>query len=584
MEYTWKIGGAQGEGIDSAGETFALTLHRLGYYCFAYRHYQSLVKGGHTNYKIRVATVPVRHHGDSLDMLLAFDQLSINENIHELRHGGVLVYDADFEANVHGRTDLLLCPVPWSKVARDLGSPIMKNIVALGAAAGLLGLGERSLGALIEERFGAKKGGKVVEDNLAAVHLGHSYVEQQGWKVDRGLPQLPELPRTERLFISGNEALALGALAGGCRFLAAYPITPATDVMYRMIKHFSDVGGAVLQAEDELAAINMAIGGAFAGTRAMTSTSGPGFSLMMEALGLAGIAEVPLVIINVQRGGPSTGLPTKTEQGDLNEMVYGSHGDIPRIVLAPSTMEECFSFAAESFNLAEKYQIPVILSSDMYLGQSKQSVDRLDFDQVTIDRGHLVTAEELKTSGAKEFRRYAITESGISPRSIPGQAGGRYVCLGNEHDEVGYEIEDPPMRLAQVHKRQRKMAGYEAQPMGIHYDGPEAPEVLVVGWGSTFGPIGEVRRQLAGEGARIAHLHIGSLAPFPTGRVARLIQDARHVVVVEQAISGQLAGLIKQHVGCHEKIRSFLKYDGNPLFKSDVLAACKEVLSGVVVG
>lgn len=574
MEYTWKIGGAQGEGIDSAGETFALTLHRLGYYCFAYRHYQSLVKGGHTNYKARISEIPVGHHGDGLDMLVALDELTISENLHELSPGAVLVYDAAFAVDVGDRTDLMLCPLPLGRIAKELGSAIMKNVVALGAAAGLLGMGERSLGALIEERFGSK-GTKVVDENLAAVQRGYDYVAAHGWKPEKGLPQLPEIPRPGRMFITGNEALALGAIAGGCRFLAAYPITPATDVMYRMIKHLNKIGGAVLQAEDELAAINMAIGAAYTGVRAMTSTSGPGFSLMMEALGLAAIAEIPLVIINVQRGGPSTGLPTKTEQGDLNEMLYGSHGDIERIVLAPSTAEECFRFGAEAFNLAERYQCPVILTSDMYLGQSRMSVDEIDLEQIGIDRGHLVTAEELKLTGGKEFPRYAVTESGISPRSIPGQAGGRYVALGNEHDAFGFEIEDPATRLAQVHKRQRKMQTFDPAALGVWYEGPDDPELLLVGWGSTRGLLDEAHRELHVQGIRAAHLHLGVLAPFPL-RVAKWIASAGKVMVVEQAITGQLAALIKQHVGGHDKIHSCLKYDGNPLLRADVLAACKE--------
>ncbi|HEY3367358.1 MAG TPA: 2-oxoacid:acceptor oxidoreductase subunit alpha [Symbiobacteriaceae bacterium] len=576
MDYTWKVGGAQGEGIDTSGESFALTLHRLGYYCFAYRHYQSLVKGGHTNYMIRVGEVQARNHGETLDMLVALDQLTIDFNAHELTAGSVLVYDENATPPANLAAGVLLCQVPFAKIAKELGSPIMKNVVALGASAGILGLSERSLGAMIEEKFGYK-GETVVKENLEAVRRGYAYVTAQGWKSEKGLPMLPEIPRPGRLFISGNEAMALGAVAGGCRFLAAYPITPATDVMYGMIKHFKQVGGAVLQAEDELAAINMAIGAAYTGVRAMTSTSGPGFSLMMEALGLPAIAEIPVVIINVQRGGPSTGLPTKTEQGDLNEMLYGSHGDIQRIVLAPSTPEECFLFTAEAFSLAEKYQCPVIVTSDMYLGQSKQSIDALDLEQVEIDRGYMVTDKELETIGTKEFGRYAVTESGISPRSIPGQAGGRYVALGNEHDAVGYEIEDVETRIAQVQKRKRKMQTFDPHSLGFHYTGPEDADLLIVGWGSTFGPLAEAWRNLHEAGKRVAHLHIGVMAPFPTGRVSQYVRAAGRVVVVEQAIEGQLAGLIKQHVGGHDKITSYTKYDGNPVNTSDVIAACKEV-------
>lgn len=583
MDLTWKIGGAQGEGIDSMGEVFALTLHRVGYYIFAHRYYQSLIKGGHTNYKVRVATALIHNHGDTLDILVALDELTIRENAHELAAGSVLVYDAAQPEPEGIPAGVTLCPVPLSQMARELGSPIIKNVVALGAAAGLLGLSTASVAAVLEERFSGK-GDEVIEGNRKALMAGAGYVVERGWRSARGLPQLEEVPRSPSLFISGNEAMALGALAGGCRFVAAYPITPATEIMYRMIKHLQETGGAVLQAEDELAAINMAIGAGYTGVRAMTSTSGPGFSLMMEALGLAGIAEIPVVIVNVQRGGPSTGLPTKSEQGDLNEMLYGAHGDIERIVLAPSTVEECFLFGAEAFNLAERFQCPVILASDMYLGQSRQSAEALPYEQVSIERGALLSAETLAAIGAKEFWRYRVTESGISPRSIPGQAGGRYVALGNEHDELGYEIEDTATRLAQVHKRQRKMTAFDPQSLGFHYEGPEDPEILLVGWGSTRGALCESRRQLTVEGTRTAHLHLGVLAPFPTERVARHLAAARRVVVVEQAITGQLAGLIKQHVGGHAKISSYLRYDGTPIVRADVVGACKEVLANVVVG
>jgi len=503
LEYTCKIGGAQGEGIDSAGETFALTLHRLGYYCFAYRHSPSLSDGGHANYKVRISETPIGHHGDGLDMLVALDGLTVAEDLHELSQGAVLLCDAALSVDVGNRTDLLLCPVPFARIAEELGSANLNSWVALGAAAALLGLGERSLGALIEERFAAE-GSKVVSETLAAVDRGYAFVAAQGYKPERGLPQLPEIPRPGRLFITGNEALALGAVAGGCRFMAAYPTTSAMDVMDQIIKHLQEAGCAVLQAPDELAAINMAIGAACAGVRAMTITSGPGF---MQALDLAGIAEIPLVIINAQRGGPSTG-----------------HGDTVRIVLAPSTAEECIRFGAEAFNLAERYQCPVIVTSDMYLGESRMSVD----------------------------------------------------ALAPEH--IG-KVEDPPMRLAQAPKRQQKLESFDPATLGVAYEGPSDPDLLLVGWGSTRGVLDESRHELAAHGTRVAHLHLGVMAPFPM-RVAQWVQAARKILVVEQAITGQLAGLIEQQVGGHGKIHSFLKYDGNPLLRADVLSACEAVLAG----
>lgn len=575
LDFTWKIGGAQGEGIDSAGETFALTLSRMGYHVFAHRHYQSLIKGGHTNYKVRVADQQVRHHADRLDLLVALDGPSITHNLAELRPGGAILCEPAHTALASARPDVTCWPMPFSSMASDLGNAILKNTMAIGASVAVLGLSPSSFTGVLREQF-AGKGDPVVASNIEAFQRGHAYASEQGWRLIPGLPSLPELPR-RHLFMSGNDALALGALAAGCRFLAAYPITPATDIMYRLIKYFDRFGGAVVQAEDELAAINMAIGAAFAGVRAMTSTSGPGFSLMMEALGLAGIAEIPIVVVDVQRGGPSTGLPTKTEQGDLNEMLYGSHGDIPRIVIAPATVEDCFAYGAEAFNLAERYQTPVIVASDMYLGQSRATVARLSFQAVAVDRGWLVSNEELAEAGAREYPRYQVTATGISPRPIPGQPGGRYVALGNEHDDRGYEIEDPPTRIAQVQKRAKKLETFASDVVKNRYAGPQNPDVLLVGWGSTYGPIREARDALQAFGVRAGHLHLGLLSPFPFEEVCPRICSARHVVVVEQAITGQLAGLLKRYCGAHERITSCLRYDGVPLLLEDIMRVVREV-------
>lgn len=576
VDFTWKIGGAQGEGIDSTGEIYAQALHRQGHYIFAHRHYQSLIKGGHTNYKVRSAPHPIGHHGDGLRVLVALDQLSIDHNEPELDAGGVLVHDAAFPAAVR-RDDIVICRVPATAIAKELGGTIMKNMVALGASAAVVGLAPAAIAPVLEERFGGKKG-DMVEQNLQALEQGYQYAAAQGWA---GLAPLPPAPGAagERWYMSGNEALALGAYSAGCRFLSVYPITPATDVMYRLVKYFGEFGGAVLQAEDELAAINMALGAAYAGTRAMTSTSGPGFSLMMEALGLAGIAEIPVVIVNVQRGGPSTGLPTKTEQGDLNEMLYGSHGDIPRIVIAPSTAAECYYYGAEAFNLAERYQCPVILASDMFLGQSRQTVEGLVPEAIRVDRGALQEDAALALAGAREFARYEVTESGISPRSIPGQLGGTYVAMGNEHDDSRYEIEDPAGRIAQVEKRRRKLDRIDTGAVTpVAYTGPDDPELVLVGWGSTRGVIAEARAELAAAGVRAGHLHIGLLAPFPTAAVAERLGGAQ-VLVVEQAISDQLGALIRQHVGGHERTHSCRRFDGVPIMRADIIRRGGEVLA-----
>jgi 2-oxoglutarate/2-oxoacid ferredoxin oxidoreductase subunit alpha len=579
VSLTWKVGGVQGEGIDSTGDIFATTLNRLGYYLFAYRHFMSLIKGGHTNYKVRVANKLVGYHGDDLDILIAFDQETIDENARELKEDGVLIYDSSKLKSpvIPNGLQSNLCPVPVSDMAKELGSPIMKNMVASGVSAAIVGLPADAFDALIEERF-SKKGEAVVESNRAAVRAGYEFaMEQYGV-----LNQLPEPQPAEdgggHLFLSGNEAVGLGALAAGCRFLAAYPITPATEIMYTALAHFPKYGGKVLQAEDEIAACIMAIGANYTGVRAMTSTSGPGLSLMQEAIGLAGISETPLVIVDVMRGGPGTGLPTKTEQSDLNELVYGSHGEIPRIVLTPSTVEECFYYTAEAFNLAEKYQCPVIVATDLYLGMSKQSVPigAIDFEKITIDRGDLISDEELLALAPGEFRRYAVTESGISKRSIPGQKNGRFVAMSNEHDEgANEEIEDPETRVLQMAKRIRKLDAFDPSALGVEYDGPETTELTLVGFGSTRAQIREAVEQLREKGIKVGHLQIKVVKPFPNASVKQYLVGAECILVVENNATGQLAELIRARVGFHNKIRSCLKFSGDPFTVEEILAHCK---------
>lgn len=576
-EFNWKVGGQQGEGIDSTGEIVSQTLNRLGYYVYQYRHFMSLIKGGHTNYKVRAADHLIRHHGDELHVLIAFDQKTIDHNLHELVRDGVVVYDDTFKARVPEGRPVRVYGVPLTKIARELGNPIMKNMVAVGVTAALVGLPVEEFRPTIEARFGGK-GDQVVELNMEALRRGFEYGVREIGQVAT-LPRRPQVQR--RLFISGNEAIAFGALAAGCRFLAAYPITPATEIMYWFLKNFPKYGGVVVQAEDEIAAVNMAIGANYAGVRAMTSTSGPGISLMQEAVGLAGMSETPLVVVDVMRGGPSTGLPTKTEQSDLNELIFGTHGEIPRIVLTPATVEDCFYLAVEAFNLAERYQCPVYLVSDLSLGMSRQSIDGLDYSRVRIDRGALITQEELDAMERGAYKRYLVTESGISPRSLPGMRNGRYVALGNEHDEAGTEeIEDTATREIQMKKRMRKLDSLDLSDYVDYYgDEPaERVDLLLVGWGSTIGRIQEAVARLEKDGYKVGHLHLRALYPFPRAKVRGYLQAAPRVLVVENNYTGQLAGYLAREVGFHDKIQNCTKYDGDPFLASEIYSRAREVL------
>lgn len=574
-EFTWKVGGAQGEGIDSTGEILATVLTRMGYYIFAYRHFMSLVKGGHTNYKIRASTDrEVKYHGDTLEMLVAFDQTTIDENEDELVEGAVIIHDAKFQASTKRGGAVHLCAVPLSQFAKDLGNSIIKNMVAAGASCYMLGIDPSNFYEQIEAQFG-KKGAELVNLNKNAFDQGYNYVKEHYGNLQKPVP-VASKPEKARLLMSGNECIGLGATLAGCRILAAYPITPATEILYWVLANLPKFGGKVLQAEDEIAACIMAIGANFAGVRSMTSTSGPGLSLMMEALGMSGISETPLVIVDVQRGGPSTGLPTKTEQSDLYEALYGSHGETPRIVIAPTSIEDCFYQMINAFNLAERYQVPVIVLSDLLMGMNKRSFPDLDLSRVTIDRGEVVTQAQLDEMEKGAFKRYALTESGISPRSFPGMKNGRYCALTNEHEETGLEIEDVPMREAQMKKRFRKLSTLErdVNEWGVDYSGSDGAETIIVGFGSTEAQIAEAMEQLGGA-TNVGHLQLRCLMPFPKDAVRPHLEKAQRVVVVDNNYTGQLAGLLCKEIGFHDKMDVLHKYNGNPFTVSEIVSHVK---------
>ncbi|MCL6548913.1 MAG: 2-oxoacid:acceptor oxidoreductase subunit alpha [Alicyclobacillus sp.] len=576
-EFGWKVGGKQGEGIDSTGEIYAIALHRMGYYVFSYRHFMSLIKGGHTNYKIRVADRLIRHHGDDVHVLIAFDQTTVDYNWRDMVDGGVVIYDSSaFTAVKPSDRNVHLFGVPLTDIAKEAGGPIMKNMVAIGVTAAINEFSPDDFIPVVRDKFG-RKGQAVVDNNMEALRRGFAYFKEH-YDVYFPAPPKPARPAgADHLYASGNQAVGFGALAGGCRLLAAYPITPATEIMYWVLQYFPKYGGVVVQAEDEIAAVNMAIGANFAGVRAMTSTSGPGFSLMMEALGLAGMSETPLVIVDVQRSGPSTGLPTKTEQSDLNEAVFGTHGEIPRIVLTPRTVEECFLYTAEAFNLAEKYQCPVIVLSDLYMGMSFQSIDGFPVDRVRIDRGKLISDEELARLGPWQYQRYDHTvPDGISPRALPGQKNGRYVALGNEHNGIGIEVEDLETRVNQMAKRARKLLHF-THDSGVTVDGPADASLALIGFGSTWGVLEEAREALEAEGVHVKHIHFSRVLPFPADDFHAAMDGVDRALVVEVNSTGQLRNLIQQFVGYHDRMESCLKYDGDPISLREILSRARQV-------
>lgn len=572
-QLSWKVGGQQGEGIESTGEIFSIALNRLGYYLYGYRHFSSRIKGGHTNNKIRVSTSETRSVSDDLDILVAFDQETIDVNYKELHDNGVIIADTKFKPQSPEDTNAVMYSVPFTEIATNLGTSLMKNMVAVGASCAILGIDISVFNEVVEEIFG-RKGEQVVQKNLDAIKAGYDYmVEELGDKL--GAMQLEKGDGQKRLFMIGNDAIALGALAGGCRFMAAYPITPASEIMEYLIKKLPAVGGTVIQTEDEIAAVTMAIGANYAGVRAITASAGPGLSLKMEALGLSGITETPLVVVDTQRGGPSTGLPTKQEQSDLMAMIYGTHGEIPKIVMAPSTVEEAFYDAAEAFNLAEEYQVPVIVLTDLQLSLGKQTVQPLELKRVQIRRGKLAQEEIPEATGY--FKRYEVTEDGVSPRVIPGMKNGIHHVTGVEHDETGKPSEAAINRVAQMDKRMRKIENIKF-PTPVYKNAKhEEADLLIVGFNSTRGVIEEGMARLEAEGLKVNHAHMRLIHPFPVEEMLPLVTSAKKVVVIENNATGQLANIIKMNIGHVNKMKSILKYDGNPFLPHEIHSKCKEL-------
>ncbi|KON89013.1 2-oxoglutarate ferredoxin oxidoreductase subunit alpha [Sporosarcina globispora] len=574
-QLSWKVGGQQGEGIESTGEIFSIALNRLGYYLYGYRHFSSRIKGGHTNNKIRVSTSQVRSISDDLDILVAFDQETIDLNYKELHDKGIMIADAKFDPKQPEDTNAALFAVPFTEIATELGTSLMKNMVAVGATCAVLNLDIKVFEEVVQEIFG-RKGQQVVDKNMEAIQAGFDFMKEK-LSDDVELMELEKADGLKRLFMIGNDAIALGALAGGCRFMAAYPITPASEIMEYLIKKLPALGGSVIQTEDEIAAVTMAIGANYAGVRALTASAGPGLSLKMEAIGLSGITETPLVIVDTQRGGPSTGLPTKQEQSDLMAMIYGTHGEIPKIVLAPSTVQEAFYDTAEAFNLAEEYQCPVIVLSDLQLSLGKQTVEPLDFSKVEIRRGKLVAEELPEIENKGYFKRFEVTEDGVSPRVIPGMKNGIHHVTGVEHDETGKPSESAANRNAQMDKRFRKIENIKFNTP-VHKNAPhEDADLLIVGFNSTRGAIEESMSRLEQDGIKVNHAQVRLIHPFPTDEILPLVKSAKKIAVVENNATGQLANIMKMNVGHAEKVHKLLKYDGNPFLPHEIHTKCKEL-------
>lgn len=555
------IAGKAGDGVLFTGNVLAKILKRQGWEIVTYRDFPSNIRGEATNYTIRASLNRVYGRGDFIDVLLAFDCEAIIKHRKRMAEGGILLCDGKdlIQVSPFRKKGQTFHRFPLKKLAREhFRSDIFKNMIALGALCHILDLETSIVEKIIHEAFLKKKGRRVVEKNIKALKLGCEQAKKTVEEEERYC--LRKRKDSDRILISGDEAIAFGALAAGCRFFAAYPICPASEIWQWLAKYVYEFNGLVVQTEDELAAINMTLGASYAGARAMTSTSGPGASLMIEGFGLAGMAEIPVVIVHVQRAGPSTGMPTKNEQADLNQWIYGSHGDFPRIVLSPGTIEECFDFTIRAFNLAEKYQMPVILLTEQDYGQNLHTVKKFDLSKVTMDRGKLLSQEELLK--IKEFKRYEYTPDGISPRVLPSMKNGLHMVESNEHDEKGYRDEETENRVKMMKKRMKKLRSASKDLISLRVFGEKKAELGIIGFGSTFGPIQEAMIQLKERGIASKYLQIRTLWPFPSRKVEKFIEGCRKVYVVENNFSGQLSSLIKSQVREGFKIKNVLKYSG----------------------
>ena len=577
-ELAVRIGGQAGDGIASIGESVARSFSRMGLHLFGLNAYQSVIRGGHVWFQARATDGRPYSPGDGADILYALDRATVDIHSAGLRPGGFVVFDpekfalspADVPAGVRP------IPIPTLEIARKYTSQsILQNAGGIGATAYLAGIPLDMLHAVLSDSFG-KKAGEVVDWNLGASADGYKAAGQLTGPHDHALSK----KGAPKLLMTGNQAIALGAAAAGCKFLAQYPMTPASTIMHWMAAHSHSLGIVVKQAEDELAAIHMAIGASFGGVRSMTATSGGGFALMTEGLGMAGMTETPVVVVEAQRAGPSTGLPTKTEQGDLNLMLGAGQGEFPRAILAPSNPAEAYRATVAAFDLAERWQTPILVASDFHLSESMMTVDREEIDlDVPVPSLYAVQPN------GHDYRRFQYTDSGVSPRAIPGQPGLNFIAGSDEHDERGHLISDTragiPVWISErqrmMEKRMKKLRGlaHDAPPPVL--EGPENAPLTFVAWGSTVGAVRDAMAVLQEKGKPTNLLHFPTVYPFDPDSVREMFADTKQTLLVEANFSGQFGQLLRAETGVMITDR-LLKYDGEPFFPHEIVARALEVI------
>ena len=583
------IGGAAGQGVATPGDIFAKIFSRRGLSLNAYNAYQSIIRGGHTLLTIRTGPQLVTNMGDRIDLMIPLNQDTMDRHLKLLKSGAACIYNADTIKPGDAAAGVQLCPLPVSELADITRNKVAQNTLAMGAGLNMMGIGFTALEEVLREQF-KKKGEAVVAENIGVARAGYDYAAAH-------FTAFPNpLPKTEKQYavLSGNIAMAMGGAAAGVKFYCAYPMSPSTGVLHWMAAHARKAGIMVRQVEDEIGVINMAIGAAQAGVRSMCATSGGGFALMSEGLGMSAMIETPVVVIDCQRAGPSTGVPTKTEQGDLWQMLGAAFGDYPRVIAAPLDIADCFNLIPEMFNLVDRFQCPGLVLCDLLLSEGRLGVDPKDLDfSPSIDRGEIIlpldgngangngTSAGTGTNGG--YKRYRFTESGISPRAVPGVPGHIHTVATDEHMEDGVLISDeftnPIKRRAMMEKRMRKVAGIEAAVPPPSLWGPRDADVTLIGWGSTKGVIEEACQLLNEEGISANQLQIRWLVPLHGEAILDLLKGARHTIIVENNYSGQFARYLRSETSFVPN-GSIRKYDGEPFMPHHIVEAVKEQLAG----
>ncbi len=555
------IGGEAGQGIQTVGFVLGKAFSRGGLHVFADQDYESRIRGGHNFFGVRVSSGQVKAQSAALDILVALDKASIGLHGPEVKAGGLIITDSD--TLKLDSVDQSVFNIPLEKLAKAVGGDkIMGNSVAVGAVLGLLNFDLEILTATLTWHF-AKASEAVRAGNVKAATAGYEYARVH--KPGSFNQQCRGIQSGNVMFVNGNEAISMGAMAAGCKFVAAYPMTPITSILEFLADKGRQYGIGVIQPEDEIAAINMVIGAGYAGVRAMTVTSGSGFALMTEGLGLAGMTETPAVIVLGQRPGPAIGLPTRTEQGELLFAIHAGTGEFPKVVLAPADAEEAFYLTAKAFNLAEQFQVPVILMTDTHLANSYTDVPRFELSAIKIERGEWLNAET-----AADYQRYRLTASGISPRLVPGLTGAVVAADSDEHDESGHLTESALFRTQQTAKRLKKYESIKKAISPPRFHQMVNAKLTLAGWGSTYGAILETSDILKSRGIANNILHLSEIWPFPAEFVSAALKAAPVSAVIENNFSGQLAYLIQAQTGISVSAR-INKWDGRPMSAGYIL-------------